>query len=99
MRFLLGSRGRELSSFVKEPSSGSRWLALQTGTAAPALLDQSPVTVIIGPEGGLTEKELETATSAGFHRISLGLHTLRFETAALAAAAAITQARMRRQLG
>jgi 16S rRNA (uracil1498-N3)-methyltransferase len=88
-----------LSSFVEEPVTGSRWLAHQTGTPAPALLDQSPVTVIVGPEGGLTEKELETATSAGFHPTSLGLHTLRFETAALAAAAAITQARMRRQLG
>ena len=88
-----------LSSFVKESPSGSRWLAHQSGAPAPALLDQSPVTVIVGPEGGLTEKELETATSAGFHPTSLGLHTLRFETAALAAAAAVMQARMRGQLG
>jgi 16S rRNA (uracil1498-N3)-methyltransferase len=88
-----------LSSFVKEPPSGSRWLAHQTGAPAPALLDQSPVIVIVGPEGGLTEEELETAISAGFRPISLGLHTLRFETAALAAAAAVTQARMRGHLG
>jgi 16S rRNA (uracil1498-N3)-methyltransferase len=88
-----------LSSFVKQPQSGRRWLAHQSGAPAPALLDQSPVTVIVGPEGGLTQKELEMATSADFHPISLGVHTLRFETAALAAAAAITQARMRGQLG
>jgi 16S rRNA (uracil1498-N3)-methyltransferase len=58
-------------------------------------MDQRPATVIIGPEGGLTEDEVEMAVSAGYQPLALGPHTLRFETAALAAAAAITQARMR----
>jgi 16S rRNA (uracil1498-N3)-methyltransferase len=53
------------------------------------------VTVIIGPEGGLTSTERDTAIAAGYQLVSLGLHTLRFETAAVAAAAAVTHARMR----
>jgi 16S rRNA (uracil1498-N3)-methyltransferase len=58
-------------------------------------VDQGSVTVIVGPEGGLTEGEREAAVSAGYRPTALGSHTLRFETAALAAAAAIIQARMR----
>ena len=84
-----------LAAFANEPLSGSGWLADQTGAPAPASMDQRPATVIIGPEGGLTEDEVEMAVSAGYQPLALGPHTLRFETAALAAAAAITQARMR----
>jgi 16S rRNA (uracil1498-N3)-methyltransferase len=85
-----------LSGFLGAPPlSGSGWLAHQAGAPAPASLDQNPVTVIVGPEGGLTEDELKMAASTGYRPISLGDHTLRFETAALAAAAAVTQARMR----
>jgi 16S rRNA (uracil1498-N3)-methyltransferase len=88
-----------LTMFVNEALNGTGWLAHQSGAPTPAALDQSPVTVIVGPEGGLTEEELEMAESAGYGPISLGAHTLRFETAALAAAAAVTQARMRGQFG
>ncbi len=55
----------------------------------------SPVSVMIGPEGGLTEAERMALTAVGFRPVALGRHTLRFETAALAAAAAVAQARMR----
>lgn len=88
-----------LPVFVNQPVTGSRWLAHQAGAPAPAALDQSPVTVIVGPEGGLTPEEVLLAASAGYRPTSLGVHTLRFETAALAAAAAVAQARMRGQLG
>jgi 16S rRNA (uracil1498-N3)-methyltransferase len=40
--------------------------------------------VIVGPEGGLTEREVETAASAGFRVLSLGPRILRAETAFLA---------------
>lgn len=43
------------------------------------------VVVIIGPEGGLTQNEVEAAQAAGCHIVSLGEHILRAETAALAA--------------
>ena len=39
--------------------------------------------VLIGPEGGFSEKEAEQAASAGFQRVSLGGRILRTETAAI----------------
>lgn len=45
------------------------------------------VTVLIGPEGGLTEEEQEAAVAAGFIGVRLGPRVLRTETAALAALA------------
>lgn len=45
------------------------------------------VVVVVGPEGGLTQGEVETAQAAGCHILSLGEHILRAETAALAAVA------------
>lgn len=43
------------------------------------------VTVLIGPEGGLTEEEQERAMAAGFIGVRVGPRVLRTETAALAA--------------
>jgi len=47
--------------------------------------------VVIGPEGGLTPDEERLLASAGAVPVSLGPHVLRIETAALAAAAVLTQ--------
>jgi 16S rRNA (uracil1498-N3)-methyltransferase len=88
-----------LATFLEQPPSGTGWLADQHGDPPPSLLESSPLTVIVGPEGGLTDDEREETVRAGYRPIALGLHTLRFETAALAAAAAIAQARMRGQHG
>lgn len=44
---------------------------------------QSPIVLIIGPEGGLTVAEVELARSYGFRTVSLGPHLLRTETAAI----------------
>ena len=43
------------------------------------------VTVLIGPEGGLTDEEQESVRAAGFLAVRLGPRVLRTETAALAA--------------
>jgi 16S rRNA (uracil1498-N3)-methyltransferase len=43
------------------------------------------ITVLIGPEGGLTDMEHEAAVTAGFKPIRLGPRVLRTETAAIAA--------------
>lgn len=40
----------------------------------------------IGPEGGFTPEEVESATAAGFRPVSLGTSILRIETAAIALA-------------
>lgn len=84
-----------LTAFAAEPVNGVGWLADQRGDPPSALLDQSAVTVTIGPEGGLTDEERESLVTVGYRPIALGIHTLRFETAAVAAAAAVAQARMR----
>ena len=48
-----------------------------------------PIAFIAGPEGGLTDAEETAATDAGFVAITLGPRTLRTETAAVAALAAM----------
>jgi 16S rRNA (uracil1498-N3)-methyltransferase len=79
----------------------------QAGTAAPPMhLLLSPtaelgigdfahtatsVTVLIGPEGGLTEVEQESAIRAGFTPVRMGPRILRTETAAIAALTVLQQ--------
>ncbi|WP_338870443.1 16S rRNA (uracil(1498)-N(3))-methyltransferase [Spirosoma sp. SC4-14] len=45
----------------------------------------SPYTVLIGPEGDFSEKEIKQAVEAGFLMVTLGDNRLRTETAALTA--------------
>ncbi|VAW73080.1 16S rRNA (uracil(1498)-N(3))-methyltransferase, partial [hydrothermal vent metagenome] len=45
--------------------------------------------VLIGPEGGFEDSEIEQAVESGFCRIKLGPRVLRTETAALATLVAI----------
>ena len=47
----------------------------------------SKATILIGPEGGLSEQEIELANGAGFQSVLLGKRILRTETASLAAIA------------
>jgi len=51
----------------------------------------SGVTVLIGPEGGLTDLEQETALHAGFTAVRMGPRILRTETAAIAALTILQQ--------
>ncbi len=46
-----------------------------------------PVTIVLGPEGGLESSELEQFGAAGFRSATLGGSLLRFETAGVAAVA------------
>ena len=48
-----------------------------------------PVSLLVGPEGGLSPRERERAQTAGYTPIRLGPRVLRTETAALAALAAM----------
>ena len=41
------------------------------------------IVILIGPEGGFSPAEAETAKSKGFHLVSLGPNILRTETAAI----------------
>jgi 16S rRNA (uracil1498-N3)-methyltransferase len=81
------------------PLVGRGWVADANGDIVPAVVGATPLTVVIGPEGGLTAEELERLHGAGYAAVSLGPHTLRFETAAIAAAAAAVAGRLRRSDG
>ena len=72
------------------PAGATRWLL---APGAPALASQpmpaGPVELLVGPEGGFSERENDLALSAGFRALSLGPRVLRTETAPLAALAAM----------
>ena len=70
-------------------AKGTRWLADGDGGSAPPLGPDEPVTVAVGPEGGFTPSERSALLAAGFLPVRLGPRVLRFETAAVAAAAAV----------
>ena len=56
----------------------------------PAIVrDARSILVVIGPEGGFTHAEAESAHAAGAHLVSLGSRILRTETAALAVVASL----------
>jgi 16S rRNA (uracil1498-N3)-methyltransferase len=78
-----------LPEFVSGAQTGVRLLL--SPAAALRLDDIQPpvtqVTVLIGPEGGLSESEEELARAAGFMPVRLGPRVLRTETAAIAALA------------
>ena len=88
-----------LEELAARPLAGQGWVADAEGKPVPAVVGKTPLTVVIGPEGGLTAEELERLRGAGFTAVSLGPHTLRFETAAIAAAAAAVAGRLRRADG
>jgi 16S rRNA (uracil1498-N3)-methyltransferase len=81
-----------LAEWVKKAPPGKRWvLSLSEGTQPVAqVLGQAPkmpmppVTVLSGPEGGLSPAEESAALAAGFVPVSLGPRVLRAETAPLA---------------
>ena len=50
---------------------------------------RSSLVLLVGPESGLADEELQAAQQAGFEPVSIGRRTLRTETAGLAAIAAL----------
>ncbi len=46
-------------------------------------LHEGSISFVVGPEGGISESEIEYLTSAGFERVSLGRNILRAETAVM----------------
>ena len=61
------------------------------GTALAAAVSGSPASaaILIGPEGGLSGKEVEAAKKSGFVAVTLGPRILRTETAGIVAVAAL----------
>jgi len=78
----------ELGRFLAEsPREGQRLVLSPAGPASLAGLatTASRVELLIGPEGGLDDHELDAATRAGFSPVRLGPRVLRTETAGIVA--------------
>lgn len=75
----------------QQSQAGSLFVAHPSGESPEkVIVDQTkdqPVILVIGPEGGFSDAEIEQATEAGAKLISLGANILRVETAAVALAA------------
>jgi len=86
---------RALAGWLEEPADDSLRLLLAPDAPRP-LAGSGPapggVTLLVGPEGGLTDAEREAALRAGFVARSLGPRVLRTETAAIAALAVLQAA-------
>jgi 16S rRNA (uracil1498-N3)-methyltransferase len=82
----LGQLPADAIKLVLDPQGGRRLDALEAPGARPLLL-------LVGPEGGLDQRDLTPARAAGFEGLRLGPRILRTETAGLAAIAAL-QARL-----
>jgi 16S rRNA (uracil1498-N3)-methyltransferase len=77
-------------SWVAVPADSPRWLLASGGTPIAAHEPpQGGVELLVGPEGGFSERELDLALARGCDRVSLGPRVLRTETAPIAALAAI----------
>ena len=86
-----------LADALAQPRPDSLALLLSTAPDARPLADvlgsrPSKVVLLVGPEGGFTDSEVNEMVRAEFVPVSLGPATLRVETAAVAAAAIVLAA-------
>ena len=82
----------DLSRYLAEaPREGQRLVLSPSGPASLAGLASmaARVELLIGPEGGLDDFELEAAARAGFAPVRLGPRVLRTETAGIVALAVL----------
>ena len=77
-------------SWIAVPAQAHRWVLSPSGDpiAGKSPTDRE-LELLVGPEGGLSERELELALQQGCEAVALGPRILRAETAPLAALAAI----------
>ncbi len=80
-----------LGEFLAAVEEGSQRLLLSPSATLRLrdLPQAAAVTLLVGPEGGLSEAEEEQAAQAGFAAVGLGPRVLRTETAPIAALAAL----------
>lgn len=66
---------------------GTRLLLARDGEPMAGVPIKTPITIALGPEGGIEPAERDTFIDAAFLPVKLGESTLRFETAGIAAVA------------
>lgn len=94
--------GRACLPALADPINLARYAAAETATLKLALDPQGELTpgslrplagldlaLVVGPEGGLSERDLASLRAGGFRGLRLGPRILRTETAGLAAIAAL----------
>jgi 16S rRNA (uracil1498-N3)-methyltransferase len=77
-------------SWIAVPAEAHRWLLSPAGdpVASKSATDRE-LELVVGPEGGLSDREQELALQQGCEAVALGPRILRAETAPIAALAAI----------
>lgn len=80
------------------PAGGTRLVLDPAGPPVFGVTVRAPITLALGPEGGLEDAEKAELNTAGFIAVSLGPGMLRFETAG-AAGVAIARALLHQQDG
>ncbi|MEX2123568.1 MAG: 16S rRNA (uracil(1498)-N(3))-methyltransferase [Woeseia sp.] len=95
--------GRNVVPTFDAPQSFKSWLESSSSSGVPRIVLHPGATrtlgnlerihdrieLLIGPEGGLSDAEVDQAVAAGFRACSIGPRVLRTETAAIAAIAAL----------
>ena len=69
------------------PLGGTRLLLAKDGEPIVGVPMRTPITIALGPEGGMEQSERDAFIGAAFLPVKLGDSTLRFETAGVAAVA------------
>jgi 16S rRNA (uracil1498-N3)-methyltransferase len=77
----------QFQQVISVPAATKIMFAERGGGPLKSALVGSPVLYLIGPEGGWTDAEMESAQLRGFHFISLGTGIMKAETAAIAGGA------------
>jgi 16S rRNA (uracil1498-N3)-methyltransferase len=75
----------DLEAALAAVPEATRFILDVSGTPFPPRLRGRHVALLVGPEGGWTERELSSAAAAGWNRASLPAGILRAETAAIGA--------------
>lgn len=88
-RMMVVDPPQKWESFIARGDLPQMKLVLHT---APGLQEpaRGSATIAVGPEGGFTQAEIDSAVAVGWKAICLGPRVLRVETAAITAAAMIT---------
>jgi 16S rRNA (uracil1498-N3)-methyltransferase len=69
----------------------SEWLEPRIEATRAGWSEPSPLRIVVGPEGGFSPAEEELLRARGAQLVRLGPHTLRIETAALAALSVVAE--------